>query len=83
MGLQNLNLPRNSVKSVISENVIYLELLKNWISELEKQLTEKNTIITNLTAILVTKPEETSVNYNLCKHDHQKVNSNKANRSIL
>ena len=47
-----------------------------------KKLTEKNAIITNLTAIPVTKLEDTSVNYNQHNHNHQKVNSNKANRSI-
>ena len=44
-GFQNMNLPRNSVNPTTPENNLYVELLKNRISDLEKQLTEKNAII--------------------------------------
>ena len=49
---------------------MYLELLKKTISELEKQWTEKNAIITFSKTQIVTKSEDTLVNYNLHNHDH-------------
>ena len=56
--------------SVTSETFMYLELLKKTISELEKQWTEKNAIITFSKTQIVTKSEDTLVNYNLHDHDH-------------
>ena len=58
-GFQNMNLPRNSVNPTTSENNLYVELLKNRISDLEKQLTEKNAIINFLTTQPVTKSQDT------------------------
>ena len=55
IGLQNVNLPRNVVNLATSENSLYVDLLKNQIPELEKQLTEKNALISYLTTELVTK----------------------------
>lgn len=55
IGLQNVNLPRYVVNLATSENSFYVDLLKNQIPELEKQLTEKNALISYLTTELVTK----------------------------
>ena len=52
IGFQNMNLPRRSVNPTTPENNLYVELLKNLISDLEKQLTEKNAIINFLTTQL-------------------------------
>ena len=61
IGFQNTNLPRNSVNPKTPGNNLYVELLKNRISDLKKQLTEKNPIINFLTTQLVTKSQDTSV----------------------
>ena len=67
-----MNLPRNSVNATTPENNLYVELLKNRISDLEKQLTEKNVIINFLTTQLVTKSQDTSVHNNFRNNKHQK-----------
>ena len=72
IGFQNMNLPRNSVNLTTPENNSYVELLKNRISDLEKQLTEKNAIINFLTTQLVTKSQGTSVHNNIRNNKHQK-----------
>ena len=41
------------------------DMLKNPISELEKQLSEKNAVIDFLTSQLITKPLDTSTNKNI------------------
>ena len=51
--MQNINLPRNAVNPATSENGLYVDLLKNWISELKNQLMEKNAVISYLTTQLV------------------------------
>ena len=61
IGFQNMNLPRNPVNLTTPENNSYVELLKNRISDLEKQLTEKNAVINFLTTQLVTKSQGSSV----------------------
>ena len=62
---------------------MFVDLLKNRISELENQLTEKNAIISYLTTQLVTKSKNTSVNQNSHNTDHGKEpqirNSNNVN----
>ena len=68
--MQNINLPRNVVNPVTLENGLYVDLLKDWISELENQLPEKN-IISCLTKQLVTKSQNTSVNQNSCNIDYK------------
>ena len=72
IGMQNINLPRNAVNSATSENGLYADLLKNWISELKNQLTEKNAVISYLTTQLVTKSRYTSVNQNSRNIGHKK-----------
>ena len=44
-----MNLPRNTLNPTTPENNLYVELLKNRISDLEKHLTKKNAIINFLT----------------------------------
>ena len=51
---------------------MHVDLLKNWISELENQLTEKNAVISYLTTRLVTKSQNTSVNQNSHNIEHKK-----------
>ena len=64
IGMQNINLPRNVVNPATLENGLYIDLLKNRISELKNQLMEKNTVISYLTTQLPTKSQNTSVNQN-------------------
>ena len=71
-GFQNMNLPRNSMNPTTPENNLCIELLKNRISDLEKQLTEKNANINFLTTQLVTKSQDTSVHNNFRNNEHQK-----------
>ena len=72
IGFQNMNLSRNSVNPTTPENNLYVELLKNRISDLEKQLTEKNAIINFLTTQLVTKSQDTSVHNNIRNNKHHR-----------
>ena len=72
IGFQNMNLPRSSVNPTKPENNLYVELLKNRILDLEKQLTEKNVIINFLTTQLVTKSQDTSVHNNIRNNKHEK-----------
>ena len=48
IGTQNINSPRNVVNLATSENGLYVDLLKNRISEFENQLTEENAVISYL-----------------------------------
>ena len=72
IGFQNMNLSRNSVNPTTPENNLYVELLKNRISDLEKQLTEKNAIINFLTTQLVTKSQDKSVHNNIRNNKHHR-----------
>ena len=55
----------------------YTDRLKNRISELEKQLSEKNAVIDFLTSQFITKPLDTSTNKSISNNDnHQITNSN-------
>ena len=62
IGMQLSNLSRNNVsgKAVTSESSLYVDILKYRISELEKQLSEKNTIIDFLITQLVANSQDTS-----------------------
>ena len=44
--MQNINLPRNVVNPATLENGLYVDLLKNTISQSEKQLTENAVLVT-------------------------------------
>ena len=58
----------------------YTDMLKNQISELEKQLSEKNAVIDFLTSQFITKPLDTSTNNISDNNNHQITNgSNKYN----
>ena len=54
----------------------YTDMLKNQISELEKQLSEKNTVIDFLTSQFITKPLDTSTNNISDNNNHQITNGN-------
>ena len=60
MQLSNLSANSVSGKAVTSENVLHVDILKNRILELEKQLSEKNTIIDFLTKHLVANSHDIS-----------------------
>ena len=74
--MQLSNLSGNSVsgKAVTSESFLYIDILKNRILELKKQLSEKNTIIDFLTTQLVAKSQDTSKSK--CSHDIIQRNEN-------
>ena len=60
MQLSNLSANSVSGKAVTSENVLHVDIFKNRILELEKQLSEKNTIIDFLTKHLVANSHDIS-----------------------
>ena len=49
----------------------YADTLKNRISELEKQLSEKNAVIDFLTSQLITKPLDTCTNKNISDNNNR------------
>ena len=51
----------------------YKDSLKNWISELKKQLSEKNAIIDFLTSQLITEPRDATKNINSRLKYHNKI----------
>ena len=59
----------------------YEDMLKNRISELEKQLSEENAVIDFLTSQFITKPLDTSSNKNISDNNNQQITngSNKYN----
>ena len=63
--------------------VLYVDLLKNRISEMGNRLTEKSAIISYLTTQLVTKSLNTLINQNSRRIDHRREpqisNSDKVN----
>ena len=79
------NLLGNNVsgKAVTSENFLHVDILKNRILELEKQLSEKNTIIDFLTKQLVANSHDISKSQ--CSHniiDRNRINKDKNNDSL-
>ena len=50
-------------------------MLKNRISELEKQLSEKNAVIYFLTSQFITKPLETSTNKKISENNNHQITS--------
>ena len=57
------------------------ELLKTRISELEKQLSEKNAIIDFLTTQLITNPPVTSTNNKRNNNDHHQITNGNKNKN--
>ena len=83
--MQLSNLLGNNVngKAVTSENFLHVDILKNRILELEKQLSEKNTIIDFLTKQLVANSHD--ISKNKCSHniiDRNRINKYKNNDSL-
>ena len=58
----------------INDN-FYTDMLKNRISELEKQVSEKNAVIDFLTSQFITKPLDTSTNKNVGDNNNHQVAS--------
>ena len=84
-GMQLANLSGNNVsgKAVTSESFLYVDILKNRILELEKQPSEKNTIIDFLNMQLVTSCQDKSkgkCNHNIIERN--RINKDKNNDSL-
>ena len=69
IGTQLSNLSGNNVssKAVTSESFLHVDILKNRILELEKQLSEKNTITDFLTKQLVANSQD--ISKSKCSHN--------------
>ena len=84
MQLSNLSGNNVSGKAVTSENILHVDILKNRILELEKQLSEKNTIIDFLTKQLVANSHD--ISKSKCTHniiDRNHINKDKNNDSYM
>ena len=84
MQLSNLLGNNVSGKAVTSENFLHVDILKNRILELEKQLSEKNTIIDFLTKQLVANSHD--ISKSKCTHniiDRNHINKDKNNDSYM
>ena len=78
MQLSNLSGNNVSGKAVASENFLHVDILKNRILELEKQLPEKNTTIDFLTKQLVANSDD--ISKSKCSHnitDRNRINKDK------
>ena len=83
MQLSNLSGNNVSGKAVIPENFLHIDILKNRILELEKQLSKKNTIIDFLTKQLVANSHD--ISKSKCTHnviDRNRINKDKNNDSL-
>ena len=83
MQLSNLSGNNISGKAVTSESFLDEDILKNRILELEKQLSEKNTIIDSLTKQLVANSQD--ISKNKCSHniiEKNRINKDKNNNSV-
>ena len=83
MQLSNLSGNNISGKAVTSESFLDVDILKNRILELEKQLSEKNTIIDSLTKQLVANSQD--ISKNKCSHniiEKNRTNKDKNNNSV-
>ena len=84
MQLSNLAGNNLSGKAVTSENFLHVDILKTRILELEKQLSEKNTIIDFLTKQLVANSHD--ISKSKCTHniiDRNHINKDKNNDSYM
>ena len=84
IGMQLSNLPGSNVRGkAVTENFLHIDILKNRVLELEKQLSEKNTIIDFLTKQLVANSHDISKSQ--CSHniiDRNRINKDKNNDSL-
>ena len=83
MQLSNLSGNNVSGKAVTSENFLHVDILKNRILELEKQLSEKNTIIDILTKQLLANFHDISkskCSHNIIERNH--INKDTNNNSL-
>ena len=85
IGMQLSNLSGNNVsgKAVTSETFLHVDILKNRILELEKQLSEKNTTIDFLTKQLVANSRD--ISKSKCSHniiERNRINKDKNNDSL-
>ena len=83
MQLSNLSGNNISGKAVTSESFLDVDILKNRILELEKQLSEKNTITDSLTKQLVANCQD--ISKNKCSHniiEKNRINKDKNNNSL-
>ena len=85
IGMQLWYLLGNNVsgKAVASESFLHLDILKNRISELEKNLFEKNTIIDFLTKDLVANSHH--ISKSKCSHniiERNRINKDENNDSL-
>ena len=83
MQLSNLSGNNISGKAVTSESFLDVDILKNRILELEKQLSGKNTIIDSLTKQLVANSHD--ISKNKCSHniiEKNRINKDKNNNSL-
>ena len=76
MQLSNLSGNNVSGKAVTSENFLHVDILKNRILELEKQLSEKNTIIDFLTKQLFANSQDITKS----KRSHNIIERNRINK---
>ena len=83
MQLSNLSGNNVSGKAVTSETFLHVDILKNRILELEKQLSEKNTTIDFLTKQLVANSRD--ISKSKCSHniiERNRINKDKNNDSL-
>ena len=83
MQLSNLLGNNVSGKAVTSENFLHVDILKNRVLELEKQLSEKNTIIDFLTKQLVANSHD--ISKSKCSHnimERNPINKDENNDSL-
>ena len=83
IGMQLSNLPGSKVNGeVTSENFLCVDILKNRILELEKQLSMKNNITDFLTAQLIAKSHDISIGNTTHNNNHKvDISKNKNNDS--
>ena len=79
MQLSNLSGNNESGKAVRSGSFLYVDILKNRILELEKQLSEKNTIIDFLNTQLVANSKDISKS----KCSHNIIEGNRINKDKI
>ena len=74
--LTGISSSKSTTETGYVNNNFCTDMLKNWFSELEKQLSEKNAVIDFLTSQVITKPLDTSTNNISDNDNHQITNDN-------